>query len=334
MNVYTRKWLLGGKGKFLFAKKIPYDFEDSIDILTTGNIGRAPGDHVQFGVRTWFDNKTFTDTWFPAKKNAQNFVFEYDGGHLSKKKGDLKIDNDLKKISNDQVRLIATLAKNPAIKDTLKIMLDYVANYQCKVQSKGKGHDLYVAADVYADSLIGATLMRIKVTDSTAHKIYRYRINTKGGALSMYSKGADGGDGNDGMDGMSGSAGSSGTISTDVETTTNPDGTTSTTVNTTQGPGGNGGNGTDGGNGGDGDNGSNGGNIIITYSPAAAPLFYISSRRSASPAQAAPAAGEGGVAAAAAVVTAPLPVRAVPTALTGMPAPMAPTATREKLLSS
>src|ERR1700744_903432 len=52
VNVYTRKWLLGGKGKFLFAQKIPYDYEDSIDILTTGNIGRAPGDHVQFGVPT------------------------------------------------------------------------------------------------------------------------------------------------------------------------------------------------------------------------------------------------------------------------------------------
>jgi hypothetical protein len=276
VSVYTRKWLLGGKGKELLTQKIPYDYEDSISILTTGNIGRAPGDHVQFGVRTWFDNKQFADTWFPAKKKkAQGFQFDFDGGHLSKKKGDLKIDTDPKKISHDQVRLIASLIRQPAISDTLRLMLDYIANYSCKIQSRGQGHDLYVNADVYFDSLIDAHLIKVRVTDSTTHKIYRYKINTNGGSLTISSKGANGSDGRNGLDGQAGLSGSDGTISTDVETTTASDGTTQTTVNTTQGPGGNGSPGSDGDNGDDGDNGSNGGNIFVSYSPTTAPFLSL-----------------------------------------------------------
>ncbi len=39
VSVYTRKWLLGGKGTLLLTQKIPYNYEDSINILTTGNTG-------------------------------------------------------------------------------------------------------------------------------------------------------------------------------------------------------------------------------------------------------------------------------------------------------
>jgi hypothetical protein len=275
ISVYTRKWFLGGKDKFLLTQKIPYDFEDSIEILTTGNIGKAPGDHVGFGVRTWYDNKTFVDKWAPVKKNLKNFVFDYDGGHLSKSKGDLKIDGDPEKISHDRVRLVAMLTKDSAIRDTLQIMLDYVAHYQCKVQSSGDGHNLYVAADAYFDSLIDARLLNVTVTDSVAKKTYRYRINTNGGSVAISSKGANGMDGRNGFDGMAGSTGSSGTISVDVETVTNADGTTSTTTNTVQGAGGDGGNGGDGENGEDGGNGGNGGNIIIHYTPAVTPFLSL-----------------------------------------------------------
>src|SRR5450432_708906 len=50
VKVYKRKWFLGGKDIWLLTQKIPYDYEDSIHILTTGNLGRAPGGHLQFGV--------------------------------------------------------------------------------------------------------------------------------------------------------------------------------------------------------------------------------------------------------------------------------------------
>jgi hypothetical protein len=257
VSVYTRKWFLGGKDKFLLTQKIPYNYEDSINILTTGNIGKAPGDHVQFGIRTWYDNKQFADKWAPAKKNLKGFLFNFDGSHLSKSKSDLKIDGDPEKITNDQVRLIAMLAKDSVIKDTLQIMLDYVAGYQCKIVSSGDGHKLNVTADAYFDSLINATLLKVTVVDSGAKKTYHYRVNTKGGSIMIASKGADGSDGRSGFDGTPGSPGSPGSVSVDVETVTNPDGTTSTTTNTVEGPGG------------------DGGAILIRYPPAVTPFLSL-----------------------------------------------------------
>jgi hypothetical protein len=275
VSVYTRKWFLGGKDKFLLTRKIPYDYEDSISILTTGNIGRAPGDHVQFGIRTWYDNHQFADRWASKKKQLTGFALAFDGTHLSKSKGDLTIEVDPEKISNDQVGLTAMLTRDSAIRDTLRIRLDYVAAYQCKVAAAGDGHTLQVSADVYDDTLIHARLLRIDVNDSLAKKTYHYRVNTNGGSMAIASIGGNGLDGRDGLDGSSGSAGSDGTVSVDVETTTNPDGTTSTTTNTTEGPGGDGGRGGDGEDGQDGDNGGNGGNIFIRYTPAVVPFLPL-----------------------------------------------------------
>jgi len=275
ISVYTRKWFLGGKDKWLLTKKIPYNYEDSISVLTTGNIGRAPGDHVQFGIRTWYDNKQFADKWAPARKNLKGFVFQFDGSHLSKSKSDLKIDGDPEKIKGDKVQLVAMLAKDSAIRDTLRIMLDYIANYQCNIASAGNGHSLSVTADLDVDSVINARLLNIAVFDSTNKKIYRYKVNTNGGSMAIVSKGANGFDGRDGFDGTSGLSGSDGSISVDVETVTNPDGTTSTTTNTVEGPGGDGGNGGNGENGQDGDNGGNGGNIYIRYMPTVSPFLGL-----------------------------------------------------------
>lgn len=274
LNVYTRKWLLGGKGKWLFSQKIPYNYETAIDILTTGN-SRAPGDHIQFGIRTTYDNKMFIDKWAPAKKNLKAFTFQGDGIHISSSKGDLKIDNDPTKITNDKVQLIAALKKEPAIKDTLQLTLNYIANYQCKIQSNTQGHNLYITAAADSDTLIHAQLLNLRVYDSTAKKTYNYRVNTNGGTIAISTKGADGNSGRNGFDGSPGSNGSDGITSVDVETTTDANGNPQTTTTTTQGPGGNGGNGGDGENGEDGDNGSNGGNILLTYTPATQPFLSL-----------------------------------------------------------
>ncbi len=275
VKVYTRKWLLGGKDKWLLTCKIPYNYETQIKVLTNGTFSKAPGNHVNFGIRTYYDNKMSVDKWAPVSKNLQDFVFAPSGGHISKSKGDLKIDNDPLKISNDKVGLIVALGKKPAIADTLQIILDYVANYQCNILSGVRGHDLYVTANVYRDSIIHANLMRVIVHDSTIKKTYNYIINTAGGSMSIFSRGGNGADGVGGYIGSDGLSGSDGTLSSYAETTTNADGTTTTTNVTTQGPGGNGGNGNDGGNGFDAGNGSDGGNITIAYNAAAKPYLGI-----------------------------------------------------------
>ena len=274
VSVYARKWLLGGKGKFLVTRKIPYNYEDSVTVLTSGNASRSPGDHVKFGVRTTYNDKQFDDQWITSKKkSSQRFVFAFDGGSLSKSKGDLKIDPDPTKITGDRVQLVAMLAKDTAIRDTIKLMLDYTAQYKCPIKSKSGGHDLAVTADAFYDSLIHATLLRIDILDSTSHQSFAYLVNTTGGSLAISTKGADGMDGRNGFDGTAGTAGSDGIESADVETTTAADGTTQTTTTMTQGAGGNGGNGSDGENGEDGDYGANGGNIVVRYTTAVTPFL-------------------------------------------------------------
>jgi hypothetical protein len=259
----------------LFTQKIPYNYETSISILTTGDFSKAPGDHVQFGVRKYFDNKMFIDKWAPVKKNLKDFVFAFNGVHISRSKDDLKIDNDPVKINNDKIQLIASLAKNTAITDTLNVLLNYIANYKCNIQSNGEGYDLNVTADIYQDSIINAQLLKIKIVNNTTQRIYNYWVNTNGGTIAISSAGADGNSGINGFDGANGNPGSAGQVSTDTETTTNSDGTTTTTTNTVTGQGGDGSNGQDGGNGQDGDAGSDGGNITINYTAAAAPFLKL-----------------------------------------------------------
>lgn len=276
VSVYTRKWLLGGRGKFLVSRKIPYNYEDSIELLYTGNADRAPGDHLKFGVRTIYDNKQFADLWYPVKKKDKSrFLLGFDGGHLSPKKGDWKISADPTRITGDRVRLFARLAKDSAIGDTLSLMLDYTANYKCAIRSTGNGHELDATVDVLDDTTIHAQLLRVEVRDSSAHRTYHYLLNTKGSSLAISSAGANGADGANGLDGLSGSDGADGAITETPVTTTDANGNTTTTYDESQGPGSNGGDGGPGDNGQDGGNGGNGGNIFIRFTAAAKPFLPL-----------------------------------------------------------
>lgn len=273
VSVYTRKWLLGGRGKFVTSRRIPYDYEDSITILTNGNASLSPGDHVQFGIRTVYDNGQFLEDWHAATKKS--FQFQFDGGRLSKSKGDLKIESDPSVIKNDRIGIEARLAKFPAIADSLQLLLDYKASFTCTIRSVNDGHDLDVFADVLRDSTIQESLLKIDVRDSATGRVYHYLVNTAGGSLTLTSRAADGAPGMNGFDGQSGANGSDGAVTTTPETTTNPDGTTSTTYTATQGAGSDG---SDGGPGDDGKNGGDGfagGDIRIRYTQAAAPFLSL-----------------------------------------------------------
>jgi hypothetical protein len=270
VNLFTRKWLLGKKDQWLLTQKIPYNYETGIHFFTSGNFKKAPGNHIQFGIRTYFDNKMFVDKWAsPSGGNLRDFILTPDGGHISRSRGDLKIFNDPDKITRDKVKLIATLAKYPAITDTLQIMLNYIDHYECKIQSNGQGHNLKVTANVYFDSIINEKLLKVKIIDTNNNLKYNCIVNVNGGSLTIESNGAGGSDGSHGLDGNSGSSGSDGT--TNTTTTTESDGSTTTT--TVTGPGGNGSNGSDGQNGSNGGDGFDGGNISISYSPSAKPYL-------------------------------------------------------------
>src|ERR1035437_277150 len=268
VNVYTRKWFLGGKDKWLFTQKIPYNYETSIGFLTKEKQIKAPGNHIQFGIRTWFDNKMFVDKWAArSAKNLKNFILVPDGGHISRSKGDLKIYNDPYKIIDDKVKLIARLSKCPAITDTLQVMLDYIAHYDCKVMNE----NLNVNVSVFLDSIINETIMEINVVDNSNNKTFNYSVNVNGGSITIGSDGSDGMTGLAGSDGSDGLNGSDGIISINTETDSNGNITTTTTT----GPGDNGGNGGNGSDGSNGESGSNGGNITINYTSSAAPYLNI-----------------------------------------------------------
>jgi hypothetical protein len=275
VDVYTRKWFLGKKDEHLLTEHIPYNYETGIQILTRGAFLKALGNHVDFGIRTSFDNAGFVDKWAPAGTNLQDFIFAPDGAHISKSKGDLKIDNNPLQISDDKVKLIARLAKYPEITDTLKIILDYVEHYQCAILSGGKGHELQVTAGIYPDTVIHAKLLNVKVLDNTTHKTTTYLVNTQGGSLSISSRGGNGMNGNSGSDGSSGLSGTSGSTSTDMQMVTASDGTMSTTTVIVQGPGGDGGPGGNGGNGDDGGRGYDGGSITVNYTADVQPYLNL-----------------------------------------------------------
>ena len=214
----------------------------------------------------------FVDKWAsPSGGKLRDFILTPAGGHISRSRGDLKIFNDPGKIIRDKVELIATLAKYPAITDTLQIMLNYIDHYECKIQSNGQGHNLKVTADVFFDSIINEKMLKVKIIDTNTKLNYNCIVNVNGGSLTIESNGAGGNNGSSGLDGSSGSSGSDGTTST--TTTTEIDGSTTTTSVTSSG--GRGGDGTDGENGGNGGDGSDGGNISISYSPSVQPYLNI-----------------------------------------------------------
>ena len=281
VNIYKRKWFLGGRGQFLTSRRISYNFEDSIALITDGNSDRFPGGHVKFGVRSFYNNGQFTDLWYPLKKAYKgNFLLSFDGGHLSSKKGDWKIDPDPTHIGNDAVKLFVRLTKAPVITDTLRWMLDYKAQYRCNIRSMGDGHELNVSAEVFDDSIIHAKLLRLEVVDNETHRTYHYLVNTQGGNITIASFGANGPKGDDGQSGADGQNGADGAITNVPETTTDTSGHTITTYVQVQGPGSDGGDGGDGGDGENGYDGRNGGNITVYYTAAAAPYLKMIVARS------------------------------------------------------
>jgi hypothetical protein len=276
VNVYTRKWFLGGRGKFLTNRKIPYNYEDSIVVMTNSNSGRFPGGHIKFGIRTIFDNHQSAELWYPVKKkNRNNFLLGFEGGNLSRSKGDWKINPDPTQINEDEVKLFARLAKDPVIGDTLRLLLDYKALFQYNISSSSDGHELDVTADAFYDPIISQELLKIELNDVAEGRTYHYLVNTNGGAMNISSRGADGANGDNGVSGSDGRSGTDGPLSRVAQTTTNADGTTTTTYITVQGAGGNGEDGGPGGDGENGDNGYNGGDITIHYTPAAAPFLKL-----------------------------------------------------------
>jgi hypothetical protein len=240
-------------------------------MMTDGNSGRFPGGHIKFGVRTFYNDKQFADRWYPVKKkHSGDLLLGFEGGHLSRKKGDWKIDPDPTQIRNDRVWLFAALAKASSIRDTLSLLLDYKARFQCSILSTGDGHELDVSVDAFYDSIINAKLLRIEVRDSTAQRTYHYLVNTQGGSIHIASKGADGARGDDGQSGLAGRDGADGAISQMPVTSTDANGNSVTTYVQVQDPGGAGEKGADGGDGGKGYDGSDGGNITLYYTAAAA----------------------------------------------------------------
>jgi hypothetical protein len=296
VNVYTRK----GK-KFLKSQIIPYNYESELNILTAGDYALAPGNRIKIGLRTIYNNEMYTDYW-PSSSffKSKNFLLIPNGGYISG--GKLVINSDPFTIENHTVQLAAFLTKNADISDTLKIILDYIDDYQCSLSglfgmsgtsgfdglsgSNGSdggngsngwsGPDLDVFTDVYYDTIIDQELMYVRVLEPDDNKEHNYLINTQGGSIQITSRGGSGGDGGNGGNGGSGATGETGTYTTRTEWLTD---STSTTV-TEQEPGGRGGDGGNGGNGGYGGQGGNGGNIYISYTPNAEPFLFMISAQS------------------------------------------------------
>lgn len=302
INVYARR-----SEKLLKTQFIPFNYETDIYIVTRGNFRKAPGNKIDFGILTYYDNDMSQEYW-PKNNNqlGKTYLCIAEGGYLNG--GNFYINTDPFSIKEHTVRLTTLLNKEPELADIMEIVLDYRDHFYSRhwatsgtsgtsgwdgtngcVGSSGdhggngsdgdygyNGHDLYVFADVYFDTLINEELMYVEVLNDYHNRLSRYLVNTDGGSISIISGGGDGGDGGHGGNGGSGGKGYDGVWTT--RTVWENDSTSKEiNVQLAGGKGGNGGNGGRGGNGGD---GGNGGNVYIEYTRFAKSYLHLIDARS------------------------------------------------------
>jgi hypothetical protein len=245
--------------KLLFTKRIPYNYETAVQLLTRTPLGKVPGSITKYGFRIYYDNGDYTDLWPSDPRFRLNF-FNVDSTELvSRNKTDrfllsshngyflkryLVIEEDPFKITDHSSSFSIALAKNPSLADTLYTNLNYIFNYYYDSQrvrnyclntddeeknhplifSRGHysddGHDLDVFADLYEDSIISDPLLRITITDLNNCETYNYLVNVNGGTIKIYSRGYDGSDGSNGSDGSDGTNGSDGSSGSSGSTVT------------------------------------------------------------------------------------------------------------------
>lgn len=287
LKIYHRK-----TKKLLRTQSIPLNYELDIKLLPKSSFKKAPGERIELGLQTTYDNERISVNWLSKSKSiASDYTFYSDGGVYYN--GALYINSDPFAIQNHRVYLSAYLKKNPEIADTFSIVLDYRAHYSTSISapsgmsgswgsngSSGStgcnggdgsdggngsggyhGTDLNVYADVYYDTIIHEELMFLELFDIERNKKWHYLINTDGGKIRIANYGGSGGSGGFGGTGGSGGNGQDGawyTVQEKINDSTYKD-------VQYQYPGGNGGNGGYGGNGGAGGNGGDGGNIFVFY---------------------------------------------------------------------
>jgi hypothetical protein len=299
LSIFKRTHFLGKRNKFVLSTKIPFNYETGIEIIPAGDYKKAPGSRIRFGVIEKFDNGSSRVIWANSKsydlrpffnnkefarKFSGNIYTPVDGVIIIPKGGDISfgdfvVEDDPDAITNHSVKLIALLAKHPAISDTFRLLMDYKDNYVFDRSpgsafwgNNGKhGHDLDVFVDVYFDTIINARLMYVDIKDLYEEKSYHYMVNTQQGSLKIVSRGQDGGWGETGERGYDGANGTDGAWYTRRVRVND---STYTTV-TEQGPGGNGGSGGPGGPGGPGGDGGDGGFIYISYTHYAEPFLNM-----------------------------------------------------------
>ncbi len=297
IKVYRRR-----SDSLLSVFSIPFNYETDIQIIPKGTYRKAPGNIIDLGIRTYYDNHMHIDSW-PRnnKKLHQNFTSIANGGEIVK--GNFHIYQDPFRINNHTVSVELFLNTNATISDKFELVLDYRDNYYRSVNASSgtggmsgpsgftggtgsnggnggrggdgqpgmHGHDLDVFADVYFDTIIHEELMLIQIYDLFSGKTYNYLMNTDGGTISIKSKGGDGGSGGSGGHGGDGGRGYDGAYEYYEEQIND----STTVTKSRQLPGGDGGHGGCGGPGGNGGHGGDGGNIYFNYTDYAEPYLHL-----------------------------------------------------------
>ena len=291
----------------LCIQSIPYNFETDIEVIAKGNYRKAPGNKIDIGIRTYYDNLMHTDLW-PRNNNKleDDFLVTVNGGYIQR--GNFIIYDDPFKIDNHTVSFQACLTTNASINNTFELVMDYRDNYKRTISSfsgssgffgsdgssggtgqngghgghgrRGedgdRGPDLNLFADVYFDTIINEELMYVRVENMRTNQVHNYLINTDGGDLTIASRGGDGGSGGNGGRGGNGGNGRDGEYRYYQEKIND----STYVTKKEQLPGGNGGHGGCGGDGGDGGYGGDGGDLYIHYTSYAKPYLYLINARS------------------------------------------------------
>lgn len=271
---------------------LPLNYEQKIEILPTSDVVKAPGFGFSFKVVSTFDNGVVREYEYTKGNDlSKHYILAVSGGGLWRNK--FLVESDITKIRDHSSELLAISKRNPECRDSLTLLLDYIANYELNLTGSsgsdgsngssgsggttgsngsdgGGGQDgsdgddgpeIGVWADMYFDEVLGIDLMYVYAQNLWTEQEYRYLINPKGGKLVVTSRGGRGGDGGNGGDGGSGGKGQDGGYYTQEESVND----STTTMVTYRERGGDGGDGGCGGDGGRGGRGGRGGNIYLYF---------------------------------------------------------------------
>lgn len=237
VKVYPRK-----RAKLAKTMLIPLNYETKVTFQPITSFDKAPGCAFKGEIISEFNNGAVRKCSNLRSSEAENFELFTSGLHGAK--GRFTIEPDFTKIEDHRVELEVVARRNPEVRTTYSVLLDYKHNYSLRFYGSSghngfsgsdgasgfngcdggngqpgadgepgyDGPDVGVWTDMYFDSTLNCALLYVFAENFQTGQEFKYLINPDGGKLTVSSNGGSGGDGGHGGSGGNGGRGADGEI--------------------------------------------------------------------------------------------------------------------------